>query len=127
MESQIGLYKTELIEPRKPWKGLADVELATAEWVDWFNNQHLHTEIGDIPPHEHETNLRSTPAPTGGWSQRIDGSRLRLEVVKEGVGHPRTPEGGLNIPVLAFPVFADLVDVREVLDPAAPGVTQVVE
>ncbi|MFE4824580.1 integrase core domain-containing protein [Streptomyces sp. NPDC056704] len=56
MESQIGLYKTELIKPRKPWHGLADVELATAEWVDWFNNQRLHTAIGDIPPHEHETN-----------------------------------------------------------------------
>jgi putative transposase len=37
MESQIGLYKTELIKPRKPWRGLADVELSTAEWVDWFN------------------------------------------------------------------------------------------
>ncbi|MFJ1673052.1 integrase core domain-containing protein, partial [Streptomyces bottropensis] len=56
MESQIGLYKMELIKPRKPWHGLADVELATAEWVDWFNNQRLHTAIGDIPPHEHETN-----------------------------------------------------------------------
>ncbi|MEU5505872.1 IS3 family transposase, partial [Streptomyces albidoflavus] len=56
MESQIGLYKTELIKPRKPWHGLPDVELATAEWVDWFNNQRLHTAIGSIPPHEHETN-----------------------------------------------------------------------
>jgi putative transposase len=56
MESQIGLYKTELIKPRKLWRGLADVELATAEWVDWFNNQRLHTAIKDIPPHEHETN-----------------------------------------------------------------------
>lgn len=37
-------------QPRKPWRGLADVELATAEWVDWFNNQRLHTAIGDIPP-----------------------------------------------------------------------------
>jgi putative transposase len=44
-----------LIKPRKPWHGLADVELATVEWVDWFRNQRLHTAIGDIPPHEHET------------------------------------------------------------------------
>jgi hypothetical protein len=29
---------------------------ATAEWADWLNNQLLHTAIGDIPPHEHETN-----------------------------------------------------------------------
>ncbi|KUO14334.1 integrase core domain-containing protein [Streptomyces dysideae] len=50
---QIGRYKTELIKPRKPWHGLADVELATAEWADWFNNQLLHAAIRDIPPHEH--------------------------------------------------------------------------
>ncbi|MEU6231417.1 IS3 family transposase [Streptomyces sp. NPDC047042] len=68
MESQIGLYKTELIKPRKPWRGLADVELATAEWVDWFNNQRLHTAIGDIPPYEHETNYyaQHQPQPAAG-------------------------------------------------------------
>ncbi|MFE3165396.1 integrase core domain-containing protein [Streptomyces sp. NPDC059224] len=58
MESRPRLHKTELIKPRKPWHGLADVGLATAEWVDWFNNQRLHTAIGDIPP----TSTR--PAPT---------------------------------------------------------------
>lgn len=42
MESTIGLYKTELIKPRGPWRSLAQVELATAEWVDWYNNQRLH-------------------------------------------------------------------------------------
>ncbi|MEU0451437.1 IS3 family transposase [Streptomyces tendae] len=68
MESQIGLYKTELIKPRKPWRGLADVELATAEWVDWFNNQRLHSAIGDTPPHEHETNYYAQlqPQPAAG-------------------------------------------------------------
>ncbi|MBQ1090692.1 IS3 family transposase [Streptomyces sp. B93] len=68
MESQIGLYKTELIKPRRPWHGLADVELATAEWVDWFNNQRLHTAIGDIPPYEHETNhyAQHQPQPAAG-------------------------------------------------------------
>jgi putative transposase len=55
MESQIGLCKTELIKPRGPWRSLADVELATAEWVEWFNNQRLHTATGDIPPSEYET------------------------------------------------------------------------
>jgi putative transposase len=54
MESQIGLYKTELIKPRGPWRSLADVELATAEWVEWFNGRRLHTAIGDIPPNEYE-------------------------------------------------------------------------
>lgn len=68
MESQIGLCKTELIKPRKPWHGLADIELATAEWIDWFNNQRLHTAIGDIPPHEHETHYypQRQPQPAAG-------------------------------------------------------------
>jgi transposase InsO family protein len=35
MESTIGLYKTELIKPQRPWRTLSEVELATAEWVDW--------------------------------------------------------------------------------------------
>lgn len=37
----------------------------TLEWVDWFNNRRLHTELGDIPPAEHETNhYRQNPAVT---------------------------------------------------------------
>jgi putative transposase len=70
MESQIGHYKTELIKPRRSWHGLADVELRTAEWVDWFNNQRLHTAIGDISPHEHETNhyAQHQPQPAAGVS-----------------------------------------------------------
>jgi putative transposase len=54
MESTIGLYKTELIKKAGPWKSLADVELATAEYVNWFNTRRLHTAIGGIPPAEHE-------------------------------------------------------------------------
>jgi putative transposase len=54
MESTIGLYKTELIKPRGPWRTHAQVELATAEYIDWYNNARLHTAIGDIPPAEHE-------------------------------------------------------------------------
>ena len=50
-----GLYKTELIKPRKPWKTVDDVELATAEWVDWFNHRRLYEYCGDIPPAELET------------------------------------------------------------------------
>jgi putative transposase len=37
----IGLYKTELIRRRGPWKGLDQVEYATLEWVDWFNHRRL--------------------------------------------------------------------------------------
>ncbi|WP_275306316.1 IS3 family transposase [Streptomyces yunnanensis] len=68
MEGQIDLYKTELIKPRRPWHGLADIELGTAEWVDWFNNQRLHSATGDIPPHEYETNhyAQHQPRPAAG-------------------------------------------------------------
>ncbi|MFE4688152.1 IS3 family transposase [Streptomyces sp. NPDC056721] len=59
MESTIGLFKTELIKPRRPWKTLSEVELATAEWVDWYCHRRLHGEIGHIPPVEYETNYYS--------------------------------------------------------------------
>lgn len=38
-ETIIGLYKTELIKARRPWRGVDDVEIATAEWVDWYNHR----------------------------------------------------------------------------------------
>ncbi|MFG2943583.1 IS3 family transposase [Streptomyces sp. NPDC048282] len=56
MESTIGLFKTELIKPQRPWKTLSQVELATAEWIDWYNHRRLHGEIGHIPPVEYEAN-----------------------------------------------------------------------
>lgn len=55
-ESIIGLYKTELVRPRGPWRGLDDLELATLEWVDWFNHRRLFHELGRIPPAEYEEN-----------------------------------------------------------------------
>lgn len=56
MESTIGLFKTELIKPQRPWRTLSQVELATAEWVDWYNHRRLHGEIGHVPPVEYEAN-----------------------------------------------------------------------
>lgn len=53
-ETIIGLYKTELIRRRGPWKGIDDVEFATLEWVDWFNHRRLLEPIGDVPPAEFE-------------------------------------------------------------------------
>jgi transposase InsO family protein len=53
-ESIIGLYKTEMIWPRGPWKNLDEVEYATLEWVNWYNNQRLLEPIGNIPPIEFE-------------------------------------------------------------------------
>jgi putative transposase len=53
-ETVIGLYKTELIRRRGPWKGLDEVEYATLEWVDWFNHRRLLEPIGHVPPAEFE-------------------------------------------------------------------------
>jgi transposase InsO family protein len=53
-ESVIGLYKTEVIRRRGPWRNLDGVEYATLEWVDWFNNRRLLEPIGYIPPVEFE-------------------------------------------------------------------------
>ena len=58
-ETIIGLYKTELIELRGPWKRFEDVELATLEYVWWFNNHRLLEPIGDIPPTEREEQYRN--------------------------------------------------------------------
>ena len=53
-ETVIGLYKTEVIRRRGPWRNLEAVEFATLEWVDWFNNRRLLEPIGHIPPAEFE-------------------------------------------------------------------------
>lgn len=51
-----GLYKAELIHRRGPWKTRESVELATLEWVAWFNQKRLLSTIGYIPPAEAEAN-----------------------------------------------------------------------
>ena len=53
-ESVIGLYKTEVIDRRGPWRHAEAVEFATLDWVDWFNNRRLLSSIGDVPPVEYE-------------------------------------------------------------------------
>jgi putative transposase len=53
-ETVIGLFKTEVIRRRGPWRSLETVEFATLEWVDWFNNRRLLEPLGYIPPAEYE-------------------------------------------------------------------------
>ncbi len=53
-ESVIGLYKTELIRKQGPWRSFEQLELATARWVEWYNQRRLHSSIGDVPPAEFE-------------------------------------------------------------------------
>ncbi len=53
-ETIIGLFKTEVIHRCGPWRSYDAVEMATLEWVDWFNNRRLLEPIGNIPPAEAE-------------------------------------------------------------------------
>jgi transposase InsO family protein len=72
MESIIGLFKTECITTTVfhdgPYKTLADVEYATAGWVDWYNHRRLHGTLGMITPSEYEQahyeTLAREPQPT---------------------------------------------------------------
>jgi len=53
-ETVIGLFKTEVIHRRGPWRSLDAVEYATLEWVDWYNHRRLLAPIGDMPQAEAE-------------------------------------------------------------------------
>jgi putative transposase len=53
-ESVNALYKAELIRRRAPWRTVDDVELATLEWVDWYNTRRLHGACDNLPPAEYE-------------------------------------------------------------------------
>ena len=67
-ESQIGLYKTELIRPEGPWRDVDQVEFATLDWVHWFNNERPHESIDDLTPVQAEQvhyAARNRLVPTG--------------------------------------------------------------
>jgi putative transposase len=53
-ESFIGLFKTELVRNRGPFRGQDDLEIAALEWIDWYNHRRLHGELGMSPPAEFE-------------------------------------------------------------------------
>ena len=64
-ETIIGLFKTEVIRRQGPWRNLDEVELATFEWVDWFNHRRLYGPLGHVPPAEAEHDFyvhHQTPA-----------------------------------------------------------------
>ena len=69
-ESVMGIYKTELHRNPAalaanggPWKGLDDLEIATCAWVSWFNDERLHSELGDLTPAEAEDDYRQRSQP----------------------------------------------------------------
>jgi len=58
-ETMIGLLETAVIRRQGPWRSLEAVEIATMNWVDWYNNRRLLGSIGNIPPAEAEANYRA--------------------------------------------------------------------
>ncbi|NLA64463.1 MAG: IS3 family transposase [Leucobacter sp.] len=63
-EALNSLYKAELIRNHGPWTGVTDVEISTAEWVDWYNERRLHGELDHVTPSEFEAAYRSmNPVP----------------------------------------------------------------
>ncbi|MFC7581018.1 integrase core domain-containing protein [Schaalia naturae] len=64
-EAVNNLYKTELIRQQGPWRTVKQVELATLEWVWWWNNQRLHGELDIRTPSRSKTRIPLT------WNQPI--------------------------------------------------------
>jgi putative transposase len=99
-ESVIGLYKTELIKPRRPWKGLDDLEIATAEWVDWStiadpsstamtsrpSRQRSLTTLITRPQQSLESQTRKSPDSPGGFKvmtlQSLGASTVTAQTVQ---------------------------------------------
>jgi putative transposase len=61
-ESVNSLYKGECIRKQGPWRTVEDVEIATLQWVDWWNNRRLHSACKDIPPAEFEDSYYANQA-----------------------------------------------------------------
>lgn len=75
-EALNSLFKAECIRnpmmrPTGGWVSIRDVEIATAEWVDWYNHRRLHGEIGLVPPAEYESTY---------WNQHPDDRYAQNEV-----------------------------------------------
>ena len=67
-ESQIGIYKTELVRPEGPWRDVEHVEIETLHWVHWFNHERTHESVDDLTPIEVEAAhyaARNRLVPTG--------------------------------------------------------------
>ncbi|WP_405607089.1 integrase core domain-containing protein [Streptomyces sp. NBC_00076] len=107
MESQIGLHITELIKPRRRWHGPADVELGTAEWVDWFNN-HRPTARSET---RRPTNTRPTTTLNSSPNRRLE-STYRASTDPGAVqGAPLTvgPTMGITRPIFIARVSSGMI------------------
>ena len=78
------MFKAELIRNKGPWKSIDDLEIAVAEYIDWFNHRRLHGEIGLVPPVEFEVqhyrhNLAATTVPRQFRVSTVSGTRHILQ------------------------------------------------
>jgi putative transposase len=62
-EALNSIFKAELIRNKGPWASIDDLEIAIAEYIDWYNHRRLHGELNLVPPVEYETNHHNTTAP----------------------------------------------------------------
>lgn len=105
-ESTIGLYKTELIRRRGPWRDPDQVELETLGWTDWFNHTRLHSTTLDLPPAEYETIWTALAEFSADMpANRPPESSLRASDDPRGAGHPATdtPDGHGSVNGLVVP------------------------
>ena len=97
-ESFVDSYKTELIADRV-WRSRAQLELATVQWVGWFNHDRLHETLGDIPPVEFE----AAPRPQAGVQQPDLGQRIGHGALAKG----RRPAYDASFPTDRVDVLLD--------------------
>jgi putative transposase len=84
-----GLYKTELIRRRGPWRTIEQVEYATLEWVWWWNNQRLHGELGMLTPQEVEAQYYADSNHPAWRPPATENHRTKLRAIRS-PRHPRS-------------------------------------
>lgn len=90
-ESVIGLYKTECVEHEGPWSGVDDLELATLNWVWWFNTTRLHSSFGYVPQSSTKTSTTVTTSPNINrcWPNQPATKAGALHLLGAKAGHQR--------------------------------------
>jgi putative transposase len=98
-ESIIGLFKTEVIHRKGPWRHLEAVEFATLTWVDWFNMRRLLEPIGYVPPAEYEAQYYAQTSRGGALRQLDPSTEVDATAAErlQGFLRPSTDDGGQEL------------------------------
>ena len=90
MECVIGLYKTECIRTtifhQGPYRTIADVEFATARWVDWYNHRRLHSSLAYVSPAELRDSPLRDPQPRAATRMRAAENPRRFRLLERRFG-----------------------------------------